>query len=327
MSQKNELNKKLENKETSEIKDGSNILINEKQDKLNIFSNNIIERNDQEKKEKENDNIDNKQKIDEFKDEKNNINEIKIKTQSKIDEQTNIVHSASKYIKKSQVIEEESVRNSTLHNQTNTPNNTIDNKDKFYTNTGDSVRQSQNQIFNSNINNNTKFSILENPMKEMEFINKIKERDENILLNKNKNLPEIEVEYESIKLKNLGVLEKKEENLIKQKQNKYYNDSNKNLEKEDYKNIIKNIIEDNKQNLENDKIYKEFFDNLIQKNELSDLLPQEMNISKLGISNINETHTKSKFVESNNLKENDLTMTKSLATLKKLEKKVDDDFL
>ena len=164
-------------------------------------------------------------------------------------------------------------------------------------------------------------------MKEMEFINKIKERDENILLNKNKKLPEIEVEYESIKLKNLGVLEKKEENLIKQKQNKYYNDGNKNLEKEDYKNIIKNIIEDNKQNLENDKIYKEFFDNLIKKNELSDLLPQEMNISKLGISNINETHTKSKFVESNNLKENDLTMTKSLATLKKLEKKVDDDFL
>mgnify|MGYP007070184901 CR=1 FL=1 len=64
--------------------------------------------------------------------------------------------------------------------------------------------------------------------------------------------------YEAIKLKNLSLIEKKEEELIKQKLDNYFDEDNKNLGKEDYEKIIKNIIANNNKNMEQDKNYKEF---------------------------------------------------------------------
>ena len=246
-----------------------------------------------------------------------------------------IKHSTGKYIDKSKIIQEES---GTLHDQTqnnntnNNQDNTLENKEdinnnKIFTNTGDSVVKSQVKLFSNSIINNPneppKFSVLQNKLEENEFINKIKERDENLLLDKNKNMEEVEEDYEAIKLKNLSLIEKKEEELIKQKLDNYFDEDNKNLGKEDYEKIIKNIIANNNKNMEQDKNYKEFFNNLIKKNELTELMIDEMKIS-----NLNITQSKNKINETNNFGKSGLSFNNFSNNLEKnLGKGNYEDFL
>ena len=249
-------------------------------------------------------------------------------------EQINIKHSTGKYIDKSKIIQEESgtLHNLTQNNNTNNQDNTVENKeeinnDKIFTNTGDSVVKSQVKLFSNSIINNPneppKFSVLQNKLEENEFINKIKERDENLLLDKNKNMEEIEEDYEAIKLKNLSLIEKKEEELIKQKLDNYFDEDNKNLGKEDYEKIIKNIIANNNKNMEQDKNYKEFFNNLIKKNELTELM-----IDEIKISNLNITQSKNKINETNNFGKSGLSFNNFSNNLEKnLGKGNYEDFL
>ena len=204
--------------------------------------------------------------------------------------QTNIFHSTGKYIDKSKIIEEESnrrdssINNMTPNNNTNNQNNSTDKKEIFFTNTGESVRDQPIISLNQQFNIPQKISFIQNPIEKDEFINKIKERDENLLLNQIKNLPEIEENYNIVNFKNENVLKQKEDNLIKERENKYLSEDNKNLEIEDYQKIIKNIMNDNKENFRKDKKYKEFFDNLIQKNELSDFIFKDMKISTMDVT-------------------------------------------
>ena len=334
-SQKNELNKKSSFKEASDINSNVNPdkinndkpeqlinpfpIINDetKELKYQIVNNSINPQENENEKKNTSDNIANE----------NNINVEANKNESK-----NIIHSTGKYIDKSKIIQEESkLRESTLHNQTpndniNNQNNITDNKDKYFTNTGESLMKSQNKKDINILNNISKFSVLQNQLEEKEFINKIKERDENILLKKDK-LSEIEEEYEAVKLKNMYLLEKKEENLIKEQQNKYFKEDSQNLGKQDYEAIIKNIINDNKKNLENNKIYKQFFNNLIQKNELLDILPKEMKISRIDLSQNDHIKNHNNIGEINNFKMSEISINKSFGELKNLRKKNDDDFL
>ena len=204
--------------------------------------------------------------------------------------QTNIFHSTGKYIDKSKIIEEESnrrdssINNVTPNNNTNNQNNSIDKEEKFYTNTGESIRENPIISLNQQFKIPEQISLVQNPIEKDEFINKIKERDENLLLNQIKNLPEIEENYNIVNFKNENILKQKEDNLIKERGNKYLSEDNKNLEIEDYQKIIKNIMNDNKENFRKDKKYKEFFDNLINKNELSDFIFKDMKISTMDVT-------------------------------------------
>ena len=329
-NKKNELNEiknDSENKIDSQNNIEKNIINNEPQENLNKIPLIIDEMNAPKKNEFENNILSNPKNENES---KNLINNDTNKNEE--NEQTNIKHSTGKYIDKSKIIQEESgtLNNQTQINNTNNQDNTLENKeddkDKIFTNTGDSVFKSQVKFNNSITNiltNPTKFSVLQNKLEENEFINKIKERDENLLLNKNKNMNEIEEEYEAVKLKNLSLIEKKEEELIKEKQDKYFSEDNKNLGKEDYENIIKNIIANNNKNMEKDKNYKEFFNNLIKKNELNELMLNEMKIS-----NLNITQSKNKINETNNFGKSGMSLNNFSKNLEKnLGKGNYDDFL
>ena len=80
---------------------------------------------------------------------------------------------------------------------------TLDNKDKMYTNTGDSVNENPLSKISQAINE-AKVSNVQNQIDKDNFINKIKERDDNLLLNKDKNILDIENNYDVIKLKNIS---------------------------------------------------------------------------------------------------------------------------
>ena len=265
--------------------------------------NNIFEK--PKKNELDNANLNNQKNENDQIDNTNNITDEIINKEEIIQKNTiNINHSTGKYIDKSKIIQEESgtVNNQTQNNNTNNQDNTIDNKEKIYTNTGDGVVKSQNKLFISNLNDVTKFSILQSKIEEKDFIDKIKERDEKLLLNKNKNMGDVEEEYEAVKLKNMNLLEKKEEDLIKKHQNKYFDEDNQNLGKDDYEKIIKNIMENNKKNFDN-KHYKEFFNNLMKKNKLSELIPMDIKLS-----NLNITQSKNQFEEINNFRKSDVSL-------------------
>ena len=274
---------------------------------LNQPSNNI---NDEIKNEPENNIINNQKKENDGNNKTNNIaNNNSINediNQNDKNDSNDIVHSTGKYINKSKIIQEESGRKeSTILNQTpnniNNQDNILDDKDKILPNIGDSVINSQNKLFAANnLNDAIKFSSIKNPIEEKEFINKIKERDEKILLNNNKNLNEIEEDYGIIKLKNSLFIENKEDNLIKELEKRYFGENPENLGKDDLEKRIENIIQTNFKNLENNKIYKEFFNNLIKKNELTEFLPKDKKISK-----INESENKNQFDEENKFNRNE----------------------
>ena len=212
---------------------------------------------------------------------------------------TNILHSTTKYINNSKVIKEESGtlnditqndKSSNLQNNTSDNNLKKDDEDKMYTNTGESINKNSN-IFqaniNKNINNVPKISVVEK-IGESVFENRIKERDDNFLLNDDKKMDDILHNYKVVdfKDKNNSMLEKKAENLINEKINKYY-EQKPNLEIGDYEKIIKNIINDNKNNKQYNEKYKEFYDNIMKKNELNEILKNEILQSK--ISNFGES--------------------------------------
>ena len=111
---------------------------------------------------------------------------------------------------------------------------------------------------------------------------------------------EIEEDYEIIKLKNSLFIENKEDNLIKELEKRYFGENPENLGKDDLEKRIENIIQTNFKNLENNKIYKEFFNNLIKKNELTEFLPKDKKISK-----INESENKNQFDEENKFNRNE----------------------
>ena len=221
----------------------------------------------------------------------------------------NMIYS-TKYIDQNNIIEEVSGRKeSTMNNLTqndlsNNQNISNEKEARFFTNTGESVKENSQigpnlKLFNKNI---SQISFVQEPIAKEEFINKIKERDENVLLDKNKNMAEIENNYGVINFRNENVLEQKEDKLIKEQEKKYLKDenvNNNNLDEIDYDKIIKTIMKDTKEKMANDYKFKEFFDNLIQKNDLSDLLIQDMKISNIKI-NVNESKfNESKFNMSN----------------------------
>ena len=238
----------------------------------------------------------------------NNDNQLNIENnQSR--RNNNMIYS-TKYIDQNNIIEEVSGRKeSTMNNLTqndlsNNQNISNEKEARFFTNTGESVKENSQigpnlKLFNKNI---SQISFVQEPIAKEEFINKIKERDENVLLDKNKNMAEIENNYGVINFKNENVLEQKEDNLIKEQEKKYLKDenvNNNNLDEIDYDKIIKTIMKDTKEKMANDYKFKEFFDNLIQKNDLSDLLIQDMKISNINI-NVNESKfNESKFNMSN----------------------------
>ena len=238
----------------------------------------------------------------------NNDNQLNIENnQSR--RNNNMIYS-TKYIDQNNIIEEVSGRKeSTMNNLTqndlsNNQNISNEKEARFFTNTGESVKENSQigpnlKLFNKNI---SQISFVQEPIAKEEFINKIKERDENVLLDKNKNMAEIENNYGVINFKNENVLEQKEDKLIKEQEKKYLKDenvNNNNLDEIDYDKIIKTIMKDTKEKMANDYKFKEFFDNLIQKNDLSDLLIQDMKISNINI-NVNESKfNESKFNMSN----------------------------
>ena len=227
----------------------------------------------------------------------NNDNQLNIENnQSR--RNNNMIYS-TKYIDQNNIIEEVSGRKeSTMNNLTqndlsNNQNISNEKEARFFTNTGESVKENSQigpnlKLFNKNI---SQISFVQEPIAKEEFINKIKERDENVLLDKNKNMAEIENNYGVINFRNENVLEQKEDKLIKEQEKKYLKDenvNNNNLDEIDYDKIIKTIMKDTKEKMANDYKFKEFFDNLIQKNDLSDLLIQDMKISNINI-NVNES--------------------------------------
>ena len=237
----------------------------------------------------------------------NNDNQLNIENnQSR--RNNNMIYS-TKYIDQNNIIEEVSGRKeSTMNNLTqndlsNNQNISNEKEARFFTNTGESVKENSQigpnlKLFNKNI---SQISFVQEPIAKEEFINKIKERDENVLLDKNKNMAEIENNYGVINFRNENVLEQKEDKLIKEQEKKYLKDENvnNNLDEIDYDKIIKTIMKDTKEKMANDYKFKEFFDNLIQKNDLSDLLIQDMKISNINI-NVNESKfNESKFNMSN----------------------------
>ena len=237
----------------------------------------------------------------------NNDNQLNIENnQSR--RNNNMIYS-TKYIDQNNIIEEVSGRKeSTMNNLTqndlsNNQNISNEKEARFFTNTGESVKENSQigpnlKLFNKNI---SQISFVQEPIAKEEFINKIKERDENVLLDKNKNMAEIENNYGVINFRNENVLEQKEDKLIKEQEKKYLKDENvnNNLDEIDYDKIIKTIMKDTKEKMANDYKFKEFFDNLIQKNDLSDLLNQDMKISNINI-NVNESKfNESKFNMSN----------------------------
>ena len=238
----------------------------------------------------------------------NNDNQLNIENnQSR--RNNNMIYS-TKYIDQNNIIEEVSGRKeSTMNNLTqndlsNNQNISNEKEARFFTNTGESVKENSQigpnlKLFNKNI---SQISFVQEPIAKEEFINKIKERDENVLLDKNKNMAEIENNYGVINFRNENVLEQKEDKLIKEQEKKYLKDenvNNNNLDEIDYDKIIKTIMKDTKEKMANDYKFKEFFDNLIQKNDLSDLLNQDMKISNINI-NVNESKfNESKFNMSN----------------------------
>ena len=238
----------------------------------------------------------------------NNDNQLNIENnQSR--RNNNMIYS-TKYIDQNNIIEEVSGRKeSTMNNLTqndlsNNQNISNEKEARFFTNTGESVKENSQigpnlKLFNKNI---SQISFVQEPIAKEEFINKIKERDENVLLDKNKNMEEIENNYGVINFRNENVLEQKEDKLIKEQEKKYLKDenvNNNNLDEIDYDKIIKTIMKDTKEKMANDYKFKEFFDNLIQKNDLSDLLIQDMKISNINI-NVNESKfNESKFNMSN----------------------------
>jgi hypothetical protein len=238
----------------------------------------------------------------------NNDNQLNIENnQSR--RNNNMIYS-TKYIDQNNIIEEVSGRKeSTMNNLTqndlsNNQNISNEKEARFFTNTGESVKENSQigpnlKLFNKNI---SQISFVQEPIAKEEFINKIKERDENVLLDKNKNMAEIENNYGVINFRNENVLEQKEDKLIKEQEKKYLKDenvNNNNLDEIDYDKIIKTIMKDTKEKMANDYKFKEFLDNLIQKNDLSDLLIQDMKISNINI-NVNESKfNESKFNMSN----------------------------
>ena len=276
--------------------------------------------------------------------ENNNNNEISENNENK---NNNINPSTVKYIDQKNIIEEVSGRkestmnNITQNNITNPQNISIDKEEKFLTNTGDSVNVNSitglnQKLYNKNISHFSFNKENQEPMEKDEFINKIKERDENVLLDKDKNLSQIEINYDVINVKNENNLEQKKENLIKEQENKYLNDNLQNLEIADYENIIKNIMKDTKEKIGKDKKYKEFFDNIIQKEDLVDLdlLFKDLQIST---KNINEKESKinnntkiiSDLVDSKDISKN-ISMEKSnnySRNLDFLKRKKNSDFL
>ena len=238
----------------------------------------------------------------------NNDNQLNIENnQSR--RNNNMIYS-TKYIDQNNIIEEVSGRKeSTMNNLTqndlsNNQNISNEKEARFFTNTGESVKENSQigpnlKLFNKNI---SQISFVQEPIAKEEFINKIKERDENVLLDKNKNMAEIENNYGVINFRNENVLEQKEDKLIKEQEKKYLKDenvNNNNLDEIDYDKIIKTIMKDTKEKMANDYKFKEFFDNLIQKNDLSDLLIQDIKISNINI-NVNESKfNESKFNMSN----------------------------
>ena len=238
----------------------------------------------------------------------NNDNQLNIENnQSR--RNNNMIYS-TKYIDQNNIIEEVSGRKeSTMNNLTqndlsNNQNISNEKEARFFTNTGESVKENSQigpnlKLFNKNI---SQISFVQEPIAKEEFINKIKERDENVLLDKNKNMAEIENNYGVINFRNENVLEQKEDKLIKEQEKKYLKDeniNNNNLDEIDYDKIIKTIMKDTKEKMANDYKFKEFFDNLIQKNDLSDLLIQDMKISNININVSESKFNESKFNMSN----------------------------
>ena len=81
-------------------------------------------------------------------------------------------------------------------------------------------------------------------------------------------------------------------------------------------------MDDNKEIIKRDKKYKEFFDNLIKKNELSDFIFKDMKISAIDV-------TQSRFnPEKNELnKKNDLGISKDNSVIKSYNFSKELDFL
>ena len=286
----NEKKEKIDNPfKLNELKKSENDEFNNNNNNNNDIINSNLPKNDEDRRDSQI-NINNKE---------NDIN-----NHNNENRNNNMMASTVKYIDQKNIIEEVSGRkestmnNLTQNNITNNQNISMDKDEKFYTNTGDSVRDNTNLRLNQKLyNKNVSQVFIKEPIGKEEFINKIKERDENILLNKDKNLSEIEINYDVINLKNENVLEQKEENLIKEHENKYLNDDLENIEVEGYEKIIKNIMKDTKEKIEKDKKFKEFFNNIIQKKDLVDLdlFFKDLNISamnvtesKINISNINK---------------------------------------
>ena len=131
----------------------------------------------------------------------NNDNQLNIENnQSR--RNNNMIYS-TKYIDQNNIIEEVSGRKeSTMNNLTqndlsNNQNISNEKEARFFTNTGESVKENSQigpnlKLFNKNI---SQISFVQEPIAKEEFINKIKERDENVLLDKNKNMAEIENNY------------------------------------------------------------------------------------------------------------------------------------
>ena len=293
------------NKNNDEIVNNDNNNNIQENDFNNSFNNNNKNKNSENDKVTDiNNNILDENKIEsKVADKGLDINDDNIKNSLKNDllenVKTNILHSTTKYINNSKVIKEESGtlnditqndKSSNLQNNTSDNNLKKDDEDKMYTNTGESMNKNSN-IFqaniNKNINNVPKISVVEK-IGESAFEIRIKERDDNFLLNDDKKMDDILHNYKVVdfKDKNNSMLEKKAENLINEKINKYY-EQKPNLEIGDYEKIIKNIINDNKNNKQYNEKYKEFYDNIMKKNELNEILKNEILQSK--ISNFGES--------------------------------------
>ena len=195
----------------------------------------------------------------------------------------------NKYNNGIETIKEESIKNeSTINNITNDGNkkysyNSRNTPGKSVIKSSLQISNNENNVLdekeneNDKINNNKKIksnifkqSIIQNPDK-----NRLKEifdeREENILFNPDIKLKN-DLEYKIIgDGENKEIINQKEANILDQKEKKYFKNKN-NLNKDDYKKIIYNIIKDNNNEGKNSPSFLKYYYNIVEKNNLGLIL-------------------------------------------------------
>ena len=227
------------------------------------------------------------------------------------------IFTTSKYnpqivIKEESGINESSIINNNINNNnkdeskiTYTPagNPSLINNSKFNDNpySIDKKMLSTSKIGDS-INNN----IVTKPPDKNEFIELYNKRETETLFNQNNILSDISRHYPI--LKNKKNSDETIEHLINEEENKYLNNKNEDsINVNEYTDIIVNIINENNNKGKNNSLFKKYYENIIQKNNLTDILEKmEENKKKKEMEKLEEEEKRKKKEEEKRKKEENI---------------------